>query len=81
MKVFLFHEQIKACRPLTEDRGDVSIAGVDRSHGVEVVAVVGELTTPLFRQDVVLLVLDLVARVVQEGLAATAVCRRDEGAE
>ena len=77
----LFLEQIKARRQLTEDRGDISIAGVDRSHVVEVLAVVGELTTPLFRQDVVLLVLYLVARVVQESLATATVSRRDEGAE
>ena len=54
---------------------------VHRANKVEEVAVIREFTTPLFRQDIVLLVKSRVARVVEERLTSAAVLRADERPE
>ena len=52
---------------------------VHRSHFIEIIAVVAELTAPLFRQDIVLLMPSRIARMVEERLTSAAVLCADEG--
>ena len=58
----------------------VAPAVVHRSDMVEILAVVSELAAPLFRQDIVLLVLSHIARMEEERLTSAAILRADEGA-
>ncbi|KAK2174246.1 hypothetical protein NP493_816g01028 [Ridgeia piscesae] len=66
-------------RPTCQERR-ITPAVVRRSHSVEKFAVICELTTPLLRLHVVLIVKFRIARVVQESLATAPVLGSDERA-
>ena len=66
---------------LTYGQRSVAPAVVQRSDAVEILAVVAELTTPLFRQNIVFLMLSRIASMVEERLTSAAVLRVDERPE